>query len=519
MKTVSTKSTIVVLILWSLSFLTLPAFGAIWYVDGDAPAGGDGQSWAGAFRNIQTAIDAATSLYPGCFGPLDGVWVKEDVYYLSSQIEVNKVVTILGGFDGTEASSSERDWVNNPTIIHGLNSVRCLNISDYCIVDGFTIRNGNPSTLSGGGIYIEGGIRYCSLLDRYYTPTIRNCTIMNNTASVAGGGIYILDSDPVISNCTFSGNAATTGGAIYHLSSSPRIWKCIFTGNVSTTPGSLGGGAIGGYSRNLTTEVLVIITNSLFYQNVSGSWGGAISYNQVYPTITNCSFSENLAIIAGGGFHGNMNSTAPRIRNSIFWGNTPDELDITSSSTYLDVSYSNIQGGWTGPGTGNINQNPLFIAGGELHLTPVISPCIDTASNYYAPPDDLAGVDRPLDGDGNGIATCDMGVWEESVPISGVDDIAITSPHFLLHNQPNPFNPSTSIKFNLPENALVSVRIFDLAGHLVKVLLKGDMLEAGEHTTPWSGQDAQGRAMPSGTYFYRLDAGKYSKTKAMMLIR
>jgi len=505
-------------LLLALVFFSLPAFGTVWYVDGDASAGGDGQSWAEAFDDIQTAISAATSMYMECMAPLDQIWVKEDVYYIYSEIQVNKIVTILGGFDGSESSSSERDWQNNPTIIHGLNSTRCINIQTLCQINGFTIRNGNAGGQSGGGIYIEDGIEYCAMMDRYFSPSIVNCTIMNNVAS-AGGGAYVVDSDSAFRNCTFTNNSATTGGGIYHLSSSPKIEECIFTDNNSTAPGSLGGGAVAGYSRNFSTGNLIEITNSIFYQNTSGSWGGAISYNQVYPTITNCSFSENDADIAGGGFHGNSYSEAPRIRNSIFWGDTPDELDITTSSSYLEVRYSDIQGGWTGPGGNNINANPQFVTGGELHLTANTSPCIDSASNYYAPADDLGGADRPLDGDGDGTAIADMGAWEEPADLSGVDDLSGYLAVLDLHNQPNPFNPMTLIKFNLSADTFVSLRIFDVAGRLVDVLVEGEIMTAGRHTEIWAGRNSQGRAMPSGPYFYRLEAGGLTETKGMMLVR
>ncbi len=139
------------LALLTLFLLTLPAQAAVWYVDRDAPSGGDGRSWG----DLQSAVNAATPLYMQCFAPLDQIWVAEGTYYLSSTITVGKVVTILGGFDGTETSSGQRDWLNNVTVIDGNDMVRCFTITNLCEINGFTIRDGWAASNSGGAIYMD----------------------------------------------------------------------------------------------------------------------------------------------------------------------------------------------------------------------------------------------------------------------------------------------------------------------------------------------------------------------------
>jgi hypothetical protein len=86
-------------------------------------------------------------------------------------------------------------------------------------------------------------------------------------------------------------------------------------------------------------------------------------------------------------------------------------------------------------------------------------------------------------------------------------------------NIPNPFNPTTAIAFDLPKQAAVSLRVFDLAGHTVRVLLDHEATPQGRHEAVWNGRDDSGRQVASGAYFYRLEAGDYSETKRMVLIK
>jgi hypothetical protein len=89
---------------------------------------------------------------------------------------------------------------------------------------------------------------------------------------------------------------------------------------------------------------------------------------------------------------------------------------------------------------------------------------------------------------------------------------------FLAQNYPNPFNPVTEISFGLKEPANVSLRIYDAAGRLVRELAAGTH-PAGMHHAIWNGRDASGAAVSSGIYFYKLDAGAFSQTRKIVLLR
>ena len=75
----------------------------------------------------------------------------------------------------------------------------------------------------------------------------------------------------------------------------------------------------------------------------------------------------------------------------------------------------------------------------------------------------------------------------------------------LLQNAPNPFNPQTTITFAVSDRTAVSLRVFDLAGHLVTTLLDNEVVGRGQVEAEWNGRDATGRLAAAGTYFYRLE--------------
>ncbi len=83
----------------------------------------------------------------------------------------------------------------------------------------------------------------------------------------------------------------------------------------------------------------------------------------------------------------------------------------------------------------------------------------------------------------------------------------------LDQNYPNPFNPSTVIRFSLPEGQFTRLAVYNSLGQEVRTLFTGQ-LAAGVYTETF---DAAG--LPSGTYFYRIDAGQFSSVKKMMLVK
>jgi PKD repeat protein len=84
---------------------------------------------------------------------------------------------------------------------------------------------------------------------------------------------------------------------------------------------------------------------------------------------------------------------------------------------------------------------------------------------------------------------------------------------------PNPFNPSTTIAFDLPEAATVRLEVFDVAGRLVDVVVRDVPFAAGRWRAVWQGRDGDGRGVAAGVYFCRLEAGAFSATMRMLLVK
>jgi hypothetical protein len=88
----------------------------------------------------------------------------------------------------------------------------------------------------------------------------------------------------------------------------------------------------------------------------------------------------------------------------------------------------------------------------------------------------------------------------------------------LCQNVPNPFNPSTTIRFDLPETGQVRVRVYDIGGRLIRTLIEGE-LPASSHRVVWDGRDERGQGVASGSYFVRVEAGENVATGRMTLLR
>jgi hypothetical protein len=85
--------------------------------------------------------------------------------------------------------------------------------------------------------------------------------------------------------------------------------------------------------------------------------------------------------------------------------------------------------------------------------------------------------------------------------------------YYLSNNYPNPFNPSTKIRYSVPHPSKVTIKVFDVLGNELETLMNEEK-PAGTYEITWYAEN-----LPSGVYFYRIQAGNYVETKKMVLMK
>ncbi len=104
------------------------------------------------------------------------------------------------------------------------------------------------------------------------------------------------------------------------------------------------------------------------------------------------------------------------------------------------------------------------------------------------------------------------------VKIGETDEPLLPSATKLFNNYPNPFNPETTISFNLAEQGFVTIEVFNIRGQKVKTVVK-DAFVPGHHSVVWDGTDRKGNPVSSGMYFYRMNSQDHFSTKKMLLLK
>ena len=408
--------------------------------------------------------------------------------------------------------------------------------------DGDTIRFTTDDPTTGwGGIRIDSGqistLAYCRI--EY------GKTSSGDYPDIHGGGLALLSSDAVVSNCVFADNDATgddngMGGAVYAIntgaSTGPltRFTDCRFVRNHAYGEG----GAIK-FSGDLNTE----ITGCEFVANNCGYGGGAISCYSVTGTkMTRCLFADNYTSYSGGGAVNTLGAG-----NTVFFVNCTlsGNTAVTGDGGAVNLAYAtgyfvntivfdnpgmysdDLNLDWLGEaevyycdmslpagatGSDNISDDPEFAdaSGLDFRLTES-SPCIDEGTAFL-----VAGGDTLVDmgpDEYEGSAP-DMGAYEFA-PASGVHGEP-TAACSLYPNRPNPFRTETVISYRLPSGRRVKMDVYDVAGRRVRTLVDAAQA-AGDRSVTWDGTDGSGRRVGAGTYFLRLEAGDEAAVSRVLL--
>ncbi len=338
-----------------------PAGGVV-YVDADAPGPHTGASWGEAFAVLQDALSV--------IAPCE-IWVADGVYYpdtdsLQSEdipaatFQLTSGIALYGGFAGTETARDQRDWTANLTIlsgdidqndlnadgnfiaetwtdVQGTNAYHVLTAFDTnatAVLDGFVITAGGQwdgSHDRGGGVY--------SLQS---SPMLANLRFSGNLAK-NGAGLFSENGSPVLSYVTFSGNRAFYGGGMTSSLGAPTLASITFDGNQAVV-----GGGLALYSSSPT------LTGVTFSDNTGGSGGGMYN-DQSNPTLVGVTFSANTGGTEGSGAGMYNVASAPTLINVAFLGNTVSEfregggmLNVQSNPQLMNVTFRGNTAGWGG---------------------------------------------------------------------------------------------------------------------------------------------------------------------------
>jgi len=394
---------------------------------------------------------------------------------------------------------------------------------------------------NGGGIFCINS-----------SPLIDNNIFINNIAEY-GGGIYCRDSSPIISGNTIDANKSESGGGggIRCYNSSPIIKGNSITGN---TGGWAGG--IGCYINSSPT----ISNNYIVGNTATNDAGGIECFKNSSPLIDSCVIALN----NGDGIYCDSASNPIIHWNDIF-ENTGYGVKNNDAAVIVNAEnnwWGSISGpGGMGTGTGDevsewIDFEPWLIQRAvpvELTSFTAITKAGKVILNWATATEinnHRFEIERKI------IQSESSGEWvtigfregygtiTESKEYSYVDDISninaislayrlkqidyngsysysdevlIDNPapiDYTLHqNNPNPFNPTTTISYSLPVNSNVELIVYNSLGERI-IQLVNEEVEAGTHKVKLNAS-----ALPSGVYFYQLKTGSYVETKKMVLMK
>jgi subtilisin family serine protease len=533
-----------------------------------------------------------------------------------------KDIEILGGWDATYTT---RDPVANPTIIQGTPSQRGVqfqaNAGPACVFDGFQVEGGSGSFRSspysgeyGGGILVNRA-----------SPTLRNLVVTGNEAGNAstlglGGGIALLESDAVIENVTVSGNSGIYGAGMFIYKGAPSLVNVAVVDNSVITENvlnpSLGGGVHIVDSEPVLTDVTVSghlgslegggiyvgeldLTSSLTMigGEVSGNTatdnggglrlaggthdlqdvliggnsesaaatfmsGGGLFATAATVSISGATVADNSAQVAAGlQFEGcpdvDVTSTVLSGNQTVFFGGT---LNATNSPDVVLTNLTLADNSSTGGGAGIFasasaltisNTISAFNTGGTnsangIHFSGGATGVLSCNNVFGNDGDQYGGITDPTGSDGNISADpqfCDQAAGDYGVADTSpcapdqsggcgligaleagcgtstpVEDPQVPVAFAVDQAFPNPFNPMTTIRFSLPSAAHTRVVVFDVRGRLVRTLVDGQ-LDAATHSVQWRGDDDGGRSVSAGVYFYRVTSGEQTATGRMALVK
>ncbi|HET9012530.1 MAG TPA: T9SS type A sorting domain-containing protein, partial [Gemmatimonadaceae bacterium] len=202
-----------------------------------------------------------------------------------------------------------------------------------------------------------------------------------------------------------------------------------------------------------------------------------------------------------------LNGGCPIIRNY-------DGIDALGGSAVRTHRYRSPTSGTLGAGAVVMNRNNAE-AWNTIQMTHPWFDIRDTAGTPAATPPELSLLTKIL----GAVLPTPCLKSPQTTGTGPGDELDVPRTTSLHQNVPNPFNPTTQIRFDLAQSGKVSLRIYDVAGHLVRTLVDRELAAGRDHRVAWNGLDIHDRPVASGVYFYRLEAPGASETRKLVVMR
>lgn len=373
----------------------------------------------------------------------------------------NESVVLKDGVELRGASDDPRNVVlTGPTAGP---VVSALGVGSTAVLASLTIRGGDHP--QGAGLLVDNA-----------SPRIRSVRFEQNHASQRGGAAAVLGGNPVFDGCLFLQNtAAVDGGALAVLGGGPRVIRSLFVLNTANQRGAAifaAGGA-------------VTVENCVFDRNTAlGVSGGALHAAGGFVDSQRSVVSNGIAgaplRAEGGGGSGGISFRCGGLFNHPEWFDVSDG-GVDTSAVYL--------------------QDPMYCQPLALNYA------VDSLSPLAASPTACTGF--------IGLAGPPCAQVTASLPL------ATGTRARLLPASPNPFNPATELRFELPAGGRAALALYDARGRRVRTLVEESELPAGQFTVRWDGRDQGGSSVASGVYFARLhvDGQAAGEPQRLALVR
>ena len=262
---------------------------------------------------------------------------------------------------------------------------------------------------------------------------------------------------------------------------------------------------------NLTNLTSLYLNNNQFTGPIPSDIDNLISLTSLYLNYNQLTGSIPSEI-------GNLtNLTSLYLNNNQFTGSIPSEIGNLTNLTHLFLSSNQLIGSLP-PEIGNLtNLNGLYL--GWNQLTGEISESIcdlninwnnsntfNISTNQLCPPYPSCIEDYMGEQD---TTNCEqVSIIDQTLPVA----------YNLYNAYPNPFNPKTTLHYDLLEDALVNITIYDMMGRIVSNLVRNQQ-NAGYKSIQWNATNNTGQPVSAGLYLYTIQSGDYTQTKKMVLLK